>query len=45
LLFGDTSVLPHHTGLVEEIIDNLLNKSADELQREGILPRGTIRYL
>ena len=32
---GGLPFLPHHTGLVEEIIDNLLNKSADELQREG----------
>lgn len=42
---GGLPFLPHHTGLVEEIIDNLLNKSADELQREGILPKGTISYL
>ena len=42
---GGLPFLPHHTGLVEEIIDNLLNKSADELQREGILPRGAISYL
>ncbi|WP_391368140.1 DUF2357 domain-containing protein [Lysinibacillus sp. KU-BSD001] len=42
---GGLPFLPHHTGLVEEVIDNLLNKSADELQREGILPRGTISYL
>lgn len=42
---GGLPFLPDHTGLVEEIIDNLLNKSADELQREGILPKGTISYL
>ncbi|MGM9950172.1 MAG: DUF2357 domain-containing protein [Lysinibacillus sp.] len=42
---GGLPFLPDHTALVEEIIDNLLNKSADELQREGILPRGTISYL
>lgn len=42
---GGLPFLPDHTGLVEGIIDNLLNKSADELQREGILPRGAISYL
>ena len=42
---GGLPFLPHHTGLVEQIIDNLLNKSADELQREGILPRGEMTYL
>lgn len=42
---GGLPFLPNHTRLVEEIINNLLNKSADELQREGILPRGTISYL
>lgn len=42
---GGLPFLPDHTKLVEEIIDNLLNKSADELQREGILPRGTVSYL
>lgn len=42
---GGLPFLPDHTGLVEGIIDNLLNKNADELQREGILPRGAMNYL
>ncbi|WP_332650074.1 restriction endonuclease-like protein [Lysinibacillus sp. 54212] len=42
---GGLPFLPHHTGLVEEVIDNLLHKNADELQREGILPRGAMSYL
>lgn len=42
---GGLPFLPNNTSLVEQIIDNLLNKNADELHREGILPRGTISYL
>ncbi|WP_158582973.1 restriction endonuclease-like protein [Lysinibacillus yapensis] len=42
---GGLPFLPHATDLVEAIIDNLLNKSADELQEEGILPIGTKEFL
>ncbi|HWK23573.1 MAG TPA: restriction endonuclease-like protein [Ureibacillus sp.] len=42
---GGLPFLPNATDLVEAIIDNLLNKSADELQSEGILPRGTKEFL
>lgn len=42
---GGLPFLPNATDLVENIIDNLLNKSADELQREGILPKGTKEFL
>lgn len=36
---GGLPFLPNVTQLVEKIIDNLLTKTADELQAEGILPR------
>lgn len=42
---GGLPFLPKATDLVEGIIDNLLNKSADELQNEGILPQGTKEFL
>ncbi|MER2191665.1 MAG: nuclease domain-containing protein [Solibacillus sp.] len=42
---GGLPFLPNETKLVEQIIDNLLYKNADELQREGILPKGTLSYL
>ncbi|MBM7609148.1 putative component of viral defense system (DUF524 family) [Lysinibacillus composti] len=42
---GGLPFLPKATDLVEGIIHNLLNKSADELQSEGILPRGTKEFL
>ncbi|MEG0472973.1 MAG: nuclease domain-containing protein, partial [Solibacillus sp.] len=42
---GGLPFLPNETELVEQIIDNLLHKSAEELQRKGILPRGTMPYL
>lgn len=42
---GGLPFLPNATDLVESIIDILLNKSADELQKEGILPRGTKDFL
>lgn len=38
---GGLPFLPNTTNLVEQIIDSLLMKSADELQEEGILPIGT----
>lgn len=39
---GGLPFLPNHTELVERFIDSLLNKSPEELQREGILPRGSM---
>ncbi|TSI09741.1 DUF2357 domain-containing protein [Lysinibacillus sp. BW-2-10] len=42
---GGLPFLPKATGLVATIIDNLLNKTADELQVEGILPKGTKEFL
>lgn len=42
---GGLPFLPNATNLVETIIDNLLNKTADELQAEGILPIGTKEFL
>lgn len=41
---GGLPFLPNATKLVEEIIYNLINRSADELQRQGILPRGFSQY-
>lgn len=38
---GGFPFLPNATKLVEDFIDNLLNKSPEELQEEGILPKGT----
>jgi len=38
---GAFPFLPNVTGLVDRFIDNLLNKSPDQLQQEGILPKGT----
>ena len=42
---GGLPFLPKTPDLVENIIDNLLNKTADELQVEGILPKGTKEFL
>ncbi len=42
---GGLPFLPKATALVEAIIDNLLNKTADELQEQGILPKGTKEFL
>ncbi|SOC11368.1 hypothetical protein SAMN05880501_106138 [Ureibacillus xyleni] len=42
---GGLPFLPKATDLVETIINNLLNKSAEELQRDGILPIGTKEFL
>lgn len=42
---GGLPFLPNATELVEEMIYNLLNRSADELQREGILPIGAKDYV
>lgn len=41
---GGLPFLPNNTAFVEEMIDNLLNKSAEELQRDGILPHGAVQY-
>lgn len=42
---GGLPFLPNNSKLVEQIIANLLIKNADELQRDGILPQGTVQYL
>lgn len=39
---GGLPFLPNHTTLVDRFIDSLLNKSPEELQREGILPKGSM---
>ena len=39
---GGLPFLPNHTTLVDNFIDSLLNKSPEELQREGILPKGSL---
>ena len=41
---GGLPFLPNNTKFVEELLDNLLNKSGEQLQREGILPKGTVSY-
>lgn len=38
---GAFPFLPNATSLVDRFIDNLLNKSPEQLQQEGILPKGT----
>lgn len=38
---GGLPFLPNTTMLVEQVIHSLLSKSADELQKDGILPIGT----
>lgn len=38
---GGLPFLPNATMLVEQVIHSLLSKSADELQKEGLLPVGT----
>lgn len=38
---GGLPFLPNATVLVEKFIERLIDQSAEELQREGILPRGT----
>jgi uncharacterized protein len=38
---GGLPFLPNATALVESVIESLLTKSAEELQKEGILPIGT----
>jgi uncharacterized protein len=39
---GGLPFLPNATRLVEQLIERLVEKSPEELQKEGILPRGTI---
>lgn len=39
---GGLPFLPNATILVEKLIERLIDKSAEELQKEGILPRGTL---
>jgi predicted component of viral defense system (DUF524 family) len=38
---GALPFLPNATTLVDQFIDSLLNKSPEQLQQEGILPKGT----
>lgn len=38
---GGLPFLPHTTRLVEQFLDRLVEKSPEEIQQEGILPRGT----
>ncbi|WP_391119204.1 DUF2357 domain-containing protein [Psychrobacillus sp. L3] len=39
---GALPFLPNATTLVDQFIDSLLNKSPEQLQQEGILPKGTL---
>lgn len=39
---GGFPFLPNATSLVERFIENLIEKNPDELQKEGILPRGSL---
>ncbi|MGV3487155.1 MAG: DUF2357 domain-containing protein [Tuberibacillus sp.] len=41
---GGLPFLPKATVLVEKFIEQLIDKSAEEIQEEGILPQGTIDY-
>jgi uncharacterized protein len=38
---GGFPFLPNSTRLLEQFIDHLVEKSSEEIQKEGILPRGT----
>lgn len=40
---GGFPFLPNATNMVERFVENLIEKSHDELQKDGILPRGTIQ--
>lgn len=39
---GGLPFLPNATRLVEEFVEHLIEKSPEEIQEEGILPRGTL---
>ncbi|SET50267.1 hypothetical protein SAMN05421676_105120 [Salinibacillus kushneri] len=39
---GGLPFLPNATTLVEQFVERLIDKSPEEIQQEGILPRGTI---
>nr|WP_304219964.1 restriction endonuclease-like protein [Fredinandcohnia onubensis] len=39
---GGFPFLPNATNMVERFVENLIEKSHNELQKDGILPRGTI---
>ncbi|WP_066300245.1 restriction endonuclease-like protein [Bacillus sp. FJAT-29937] len=39
---GGIPFLPNATTLVERFVENLIDKSPEEIQKEGILPRGTL---
>ncbi|MFE7062044.1 DUF2357 domain-containing protein [Sutcliffiella sp. NPDC057660] len=40
---GALPFLPNATDLVERFIENLIDKSPEEIQSEGLLPRGTLQ--
>jgi uncharacterized protein len=40
---GALPFLPNATSLVERFIENLIDKSPEEIQKEGILPRGSLQ--
>ncbi len=42
---GGFPFLPNATRLVEQFLDHLIEKSPEEIIREGILPRGTKRRM
>jgi len=39
---GGLPFLPNATTLVEQFVERLINKSPEEIKKEGILPRGTL---
>ncbi len=39
---GGLPFLPNATDIVEQLVERLIDKNPEELQREGILPRGTL---
>jgi len=39
---GGLPFLPNATSLVERFVENLIEKSPEEIQRDGILPRGSL---
>lgn len=41
---GALPFLPNATHLVERLVERLVNSSSEELQEEGILPRGSVTY-
>ena len=41
---GGLPFLPNATTLVEKFVEQIIDKSAEEIQKEGILPQGTMDY-